>query len=331
MKKALKIVPLALCAFALSACSDFLANSTLNQTAKFKELKSLAYAYNGEYIIEPKLYDEMNAVNEKRAKASEVASVEQRRADKLKAHFGDEYESLQTQYDTLFEKGYDKICGGFYFVPFVSKCPGDPRGYAKMAQRYAIENGAPKMSEFVEKYNEFTAQSEKEVDNEFAQILANAPQVLSNGKAYKCDGYIKEDTFGGTLLTIKEDIYTDIVQTSVKGNYDKFKEFLRVSSLCYTHGASFAFGDEILHLPDMLVIISVNVSFEIPINEANLERFWRIKPYKKKKGKYNHSSYWFEDSYFDENLMKESKVEKVKVFIKGKDGHFERLQEDKKR
>ena len=331
MKKALKIVPLVLCAFALSACSDFLANSTLNQTAEFKELKSLAYAYNGKYVIEPKLYDEMNAVNEKRAKASEVASAEQRRADKLKAHFGDEYESLQTQYDTLFEKGYDDICGGFYFVPFTSKCPGDPRGYAQMAQNYAIENGAPKMGEFVEKYNEFTAQSEKEYDDEFAANLAKTPQVLSNGKAYKCDGYIKEDTFGGTLSTIKEDIYTDIVQTSGKGNYGKFKEFLKVSGVCYTHGASFAFGDEVLDVPDMLVIISLGAGFEIPINEANLERFWHIKPYKNKKGEYNRSSYWFVDSYFDENLMKKSKVQKVKVFIKGKNGHFERLQEGEKR
>ena len=314
---------LVLCAFAFSACSDFLANSSLNQSAEFKELKTLAYAHNGEYIIEPKLYDEISAIDEKRACANEVASAEQRRADKLKAHFGDEYESLQTQYDTLFEKGYDDICGGFHFVPFVSKCPGDPRGYVEMAQRSAILNGAPKMGEFVEKYNEFTAQSEKEKDDEIAQILANAPQILSNGKAYKCEGYIDEDRFGGTLSTIKEDIYTDIVQTSGKGAYDKFKEFLKVSGVCYTRGVSVAFGDEILNVPNMLVIISIDVSFEIPINEANLKRFWRIKPYEEDE----YSSYWFENSYFDENLMKKSKVQKVKVFIKGKDGHFERLQE----
>lgn len=323
MKKALTMTAFVLCAFAFSACSDFLANSTLNQTAEFKELKTLAYAYNGEYIIEPKLYDEMEAVAKKRAQASDVQSAEQRRADKLKAHFGDEYESLKTQYDTLFEKGYDSICGGFHFVPFTSKCPGDPRGYVEMAQDYAIENGAPKMGEFVEKYNEFTAQSEKEKDDEIVANLAKAPQILSNGKAYKCEGYIDEDKFGGTLSTIKEDIYTDIVQTSGKGNYGKFKEFLKIDGVCYTHGASFVFGDEILNVPNMLVIISVNVSFEIPINEANLERFWRIKPYKE----YEYSSYWFENSYFDEKLMKESKVEKVKVFIRGKNGHFERLQE----
>ena len=321
-----------LCAFAFSACSrSFLADMSFNQTAEFKELKTLAYAYNGEYVIEPKLYDEVSAIGEKRTKAYNVQSAEQRREDKLKAHFGDEYESLQAQYDTLFEKGYDDICGGFYFVPFTSKCPGDPRGYAQMAQHYAIENGAPKMGEFAQKYNEFTAQSEKEKDDEIVANLAKAPQILSNGKAYKCEGYIDEDDFGGTLSTIKDDIYTDIVQTSGgKGNYGKFKEFLKVSSLCYTHGASFAFGDEILNVPDMLVIISVTVSFKIPINEANLKRFWHIKPYKEKNGEYNRSSHWFEDSYFDEKLMKESKVQEVKVFIKGKNGRFERLQESEK-
>lgn len=351
MKKALKIVPLVLCAFALSACSDFLANSTLNQTSEFKELKSLAYAYNGEYIIEPKLYDEVSAIGEKRTKARNVQSAEQRREDKLKAHFGDEYESLQAQYDTLFEKSYDSICGGFYFVPFTSKCPGDPRIYFKVAQHYAIENGAPKMGEFAQKYNEFTAQSEKEKDNEIVANLAKAPQILSNGKAYKCedyigdyiddsiedyyildyiDDYIKKEKFGGTLSTIKDVIYTDIEQISGKGNYGKFKEFLKVSSLCYTSGASVAFGDELLNVPDILVIISVNVSFKIPINEANLKRFWHIKPYKKEKGEHNRSSHWFVDSYFDEKLMKKSKVQKVKVFIRGKNGRFERLQADKK-
>ena len=328
MKKALRIlafVAFLLSAFTLSACSrDLLANMSLNQTAEFKELKTLAYAYNGRYIIEPKLYDEMSAIDEKRAKAYNVKSAEQRRADKLKAHFGDEYENLQTQYDKLFDKGYDKICGEFFPVPFVSKCPGDPRGYAEMAQHYAIENGAPKMGEFVEKYNEFTAQSEKEEDDEITTNLAKAPQILSNDKAYKCENYIKEDKFGGTLSTIKDDIYTDIVQTSGKGGYGEFEEFLKVSSVCYTHGASFAFGNEILHLPDMLVIISVSAGFEIPINEANLERFWRINPYKE--DEYG-LSYWFDDSYFDEILIKKSKVQKVKIFTKGKNGHFERLKE----
>lgn len=332
MKKTLMITTLILCALMLNACSRaWLDDMSFNQTAEFKELKSLAYAYNGRYIIEPKLYDEMSAIDEKRTKAYNVQSAEQRRADKLKAHFGDEYESLQTQYDELFEKGYDDICGGFYFVPFTSKCPGDPRGYVEMAQLYAIKNGAPKMSEFVEKYNEFTTQSEKEEEYEIAANLAKVPQILSNGKAYKCESYIKEDEFGGTLSTIKADIYTDIVQTSGgKGNYSKFKEFLKVSSVCYTHGASFAFGDEILNVPDMLVIISLSAEFEIPINEVNLERFWRIKPYKKEKREYNRSSYLFVDSYFDEKLMKESKVQKVKIFIKGKNGHFERLQMDDK-
>ncbi|MGX3045711.1 hypothetical protein [Helicobacter sp. T3_23-1056] len=336
MKKALTMMAFVLCVFVFSACSDFLANSTLNQTAEFKELKTLAYAYNGEYVIEPKLYDEMNAVAKKRAQARDVPNVEQRREDKLKAHFGDEYESLQTQYDKLFEKGYDSICGGFHFVPFTSKCPGDPRGYVEMAQRYAIDYGAPKMGEFVEKYNEFTAQSEKEKDDEIVANLAKAPQILSNGKAYKCEGYIEDygyidgfledyvkwkyinkKKFGGTLYTIKEDIYTDIAQTSGKGNNGKFKDFLKASRVCYTSGESFTFRDEILDLPDK--ILSITVSFEISINEANLKRFWRIKPYyKKKNGMYNDgSSYFFGDMYF----------EKIKVFIKGKNGHFERLQE----
>lgn len=186
------------------------------------------------------------------------------------------------------------------------------------------------MSEFVEKYNKFTIQSEKEEDDEIAANLAKVPEILSNGKAYKCENYIKEDEFGGTLSTIKADIYTDIVQTSGKGNYGKFKEILKVDSVCYTHGASFAFGDEILDFPNMLVIISVGVAFQIPINEANLKRFWRIKPYKKEKREYNRSSYLFMDSYFDEKLMKESKVQKVKIFIKGKNGHFEPLQTNDK-
>lgn len=332
MKKTLMITTLILCALMLNACSRaWLDDMSFNQTAEFKELKSLAYTYTGEYIIEPKLYGEMSAIDEKRTKARNVQSAKQRRADKLKAHFGDEYESLQTQYDELFEKGYDDICGGFYFVPFTSKCPGHPRGYLRAAQLYAIKNGAPKMSEFVEKYNEFTTQSEKEEEDEIAANLAKVPQILSNGKAYKCENYIKEDEFGGTLSTIKADIYTDMVQTSGgKGNYGKFKKFLKVDSVCYTHGASFAFGNKILDFPNMLVIISVGAAFQIPINEANLKRFWRIKPYKEKNGKYNRSWYWFIDSYFDEKLMKESKVQKVKIFIKGKNGHFERLQMDDK-
>ena len=326
MKKALMITTLILCALMLNACSRaWLDDMSFNQTAEFKELKSLAYTYNGEYIIEPKLYGEMSAIDEKRTKARNVQSAKQRRADKLKAHFGDEYESLQTQYDELFEKGIDDFCRGFF------KCPGHPRGHSRAAQRYAIKNGAPKMSEFVEKYNEFTAQSEKEEDDEIAANLAKVPQILSNGKAYKCENYIKEDEFGGTLSTIKADIYTDIVQTSGKGNYGKFKEILKVDSVCYTHGASFAFGNKILVFPDMLVIISLSAGFdEIPINEANLKRFWRIKPYKETNGKYNRSWYWFIDSYFDEKLMKESKVQKVKIFIKGKNGHFERLQIENK-
>ena len=326
MKKALMITTLILCALMLNACSRaWLDDMSFNQTAEFKELKSLAYTYNGEYIIEPKIYGEMSAIDEKRTKARNVQSAKQRRADKLKAHFGDEYESLQTQYDELFEKGIDDFCRGFF------KCPGHPRGHSRAAQRYAIKNGAPKMSEFVEKYNEFTAQSEKEEDDEIAANLAKVPQILSNGKAYKCENYIKEDEFGGTLSTIKADIYTDIVQTSGKGNYGKFKEILKVDSVCYTHGASFAFGNKILVFPDMLVIISLSAGFdEIPINEANLKRFWRIKPYKEKNGKYNRSWYWFIDSYFDEKLMKESKVQKVKIFIKGKNGHFERLQIENK-
>ena len=326
MKKALMITTLILCALMLNACSRaWLDDMSFNQTAEFKELKSLAYTYNGEYIIEPKLYGEMSAIDEKRTKARNVQSAKQRCADKLKAHFGDEYESLQTQYDELFEKGIDDFCRGFF------KCPGHPRGHSRAAQRYAIKNGAPKMSEFVEKYNEFTAQSEKEEDDEIAANLAKVPQILSNGKAYKCENYIKEDEFGGTLSTIKADIYTDIVQTSGKGNYGKFKEILKVDSVCYTHGASFAFGNKILVFPDMLVIISLSAGFdEIPINEANLKRFWRIKPYKEKNGKYNRSWYWFIDSYFDEKLMKESKVQKVKIFIKGKNGHFERLQIENK-
>ena len=326
MKKALMITTLILCALMLNACSRaWLDDMSFNQTAEFKELKSLAYAYNGRYIIEPKLYGEMSAIDEKRTKARNVQSAKQRRADKLKAHFGDEYESLQTQYDELFEKGVDNSRGFF-------KGPSHPRVYLRAGQLYAIKNGAPKMSEFVEKYNEFTTQSEKEEDDEIAANLAKVPQILSNGKAYKCENYIKEDEFGGTLSTIKVDIYTDIVQTSGgKGNYGKFKEFLKVSSVCYTHGASFAFGNKILVFPDMLVIISLSAGFdEIPINETNVERFWRIKPYKEKNGKYNRSWYWFIDSYFDEKLMKESKVQKVKIFIKGKNGHFERLQIENK-
>ena len=319
------ITTLILCALMLNACSRaWLDDMSFNQTAEFKELKSLAYTYNGRYIIEPKLYGEMSAIDEKRTKARNVQSAKQRRADKLKAHFGDEYESLQTQYDELFEKGIDDFCRGFF------KCPGHPRGHSRAAQRYAIKNGAPKMSEFVEKYNKFTIQSEKEEDDEIAANLAKVPEILSNGKAYKCENYIKEDEFGGTLSTIKADIYTDIVQTSGKGNYGKFKEILKVDSVCYTHGASFAFGDEILDFPNMLVIISVGVAFQIPINEANLKRFWRIKPYKKEKREYNRSSYLFMDSYFDEKLMKESKVQKVKIFIKGKNGHFEPLQTNDK-